>query len=110
MIYHLAEPADWEQAHDSGAYDSSTRGIRLEQQGFIHACKDHDQLKRVAQTIYADKPQLLLLTMDEEKLEAAGLEVRYEPGDSRDPNSEVFPHIYGGAIPLDLIECERYQA
>jgi uncharacterized protein (DUF952 family) len=36
FIHHIAERGDWEQAVRDGEYTTSTRGLTLAQQGFIH--------------------------------------------------------------------------
>lgn len=92
MIYHIAFPADWKQAQHNGQYTISTRGRTLEQQGFIHASQAH-QVAPVANAIYGGHDDLLILVIDEDRVEP---DIRYEtvPG-SDDP----FPHIYG---PLNL--------
>ncbi|WP_433235772.1 DUF952 domain-containing protein [Streptosporangium sp. CA-135522] len=86
-ILHLALAADWEAARAEGEYRVSTLGRTLEQEGFIHACADHDQLRGVVERFYRDVTDpLVLLTID-----PAGLDVRLEvPADS----PQAFPHIY----------------
>jgi uncharacterized protein (DUF952 family) len=37
FIYHIALAADWTQARGVGEYTTSTRGVTLAQQGYIHA-------------------------------------------------------------------------
>jgi uncharacterized protein (DUF952 family) len=38
-IFHIATLADWEQAQRDGAYTTSTRGVTLEQEGYVHASR-----------------------------------------------------------------------
>jgi uncharacterized protein (DUF952 family) len=45
---------------------------------------------------------LTLLGIDPERLEAAGIVVREEPGDPAHPDGERFPHVYG-AIPVGAV-------
>src|SRR4051812_11503699 len=92
-IFHIAERSDWESAHAAGTpYTVSTRGRTLAEEGFIHASRDDDQVRKVQRTFYAALDDLVLLVVDTE-----GLDVRHEPvGD------DVFPHIYG-PIPLDAV-------
>ncbi len=76
----------------------STRGISLDEVGFIHASRP-SQLRRVAAAVYRDCPEpLVILVLDDDDLERAGISVRYEDGGS----GEEFPHIYG-PIPPDLV-------
>jgi uncharacterized protein (DUF952 family) len=88
LIYHIALAEDWEQAQATGEYTVSTRGLSLEQVGYIHASKEH-QVEGVANAIYQDAPDLVLLTIDTDRVRA---EVRVEQLAGMD---EAFPHIYG---------------
>src|SRR5688572_5844597 len=40
-LYHAALPADWTAAAAAGVYTMSTRGVTLEQEGFIHCSYRH---------------------------------------------------------------------
>ncbi len=94
MIYHLAEQADWEQALRDGSYTRSTRGVSLEEEGFIHASSER-QWPVVRSRFYADVTgPLVLLHIDESRL---GPEVVHEVGDPT--TGETFPHVYG---PIDV--------
>lgn len=102
MIWHLALATDWDQAVASGSYAVSTRGLTLEQVGFVHCSYAH-QLAGVARLFYADESApLTLLGIDPRRLAAAGIEVRAEPGDPARADSERFPHVYG-AIPVSAV-------
>ena len=88
FIYHIAATADWERAVREGQYTTSTRGLTLAEQGFIHA-STADQVARVANAFYRDVPDLVLLVIDPERV---GPEIRYE----RVPGQDApYPHIYG---------------
>jgi uncharacterized protein (DUF952 family) len=66
----------------------STRGLSLEQVGFIH-CSYADQVTHVANAFYTGVHGLLLLAIDPDRVAAP---IRAEPGEGTD---EQFPHIYG---------------
>ncbi|WP_037970271.1 DUF952 domain-containing protein [Streptosporangium amethystogenes] len=87
-ILHLALAADWDAALRAGEYRISTLGRTLDEEGFIHACASHEQLRGVVERFYRDvTTPLVLLSVD-----PRGLDVRMEvPADS----PEAFPHIYG---------------
>jgi uncharacterized protein (DUF952 family)/ubiquinone/menaquinone biosynthesis C-methylase UbiE len=88
-IFHITTEADWSTARADGEYRLSTRGRRLDEQGFIH-CSDAHQVERIANAVYGDfDGSLVVLEIDEERL---GAEVRYE---NLEGGAEVFPHIYG---------------
>lgn len=86
-LLHITERTLWENAVESGSYQISTRGISLEQQGFIHCSLPH-QLRGVAEANYDDVSDLVVLVIDEASLPA---DVRYEDGG----DGEKYPHIYG---------------
>ena len=87
-LLHITERAAWSAAAGQGEYRLSTRGITLEQEGFIHCSLAH-QLRFVAETYYADADDLVVLVIDSDLVAAP---VRFErPG----PGAEEFPHIYG---------------
>ena len=94
MIYHLAEPAHWEQARRDGAYTRSTRGRTLADEGFVHA-SSAEQWPVVRSRFYADVAEpLVLLHVDESRLTSR---VVHEVGDPA--TGETFPHVYG---PIDV--------
>jgi uncharacterized protein (DUF952 family) len=89
LIYHITAASDWAQARRDGAYQLSTLGRSLADEGFIHA-STAPQVAPVANAFYQDvTDHLLVLFIDTDKVQP---EIRYEqvPG-SADP----FPHIYG---------------
>ena len=91
MIYHLALADDWADSLASGRdYATSTLGISLEQQGFIH-CSFADQVQRIADLFYRGRRDVVLLRIDPTLLTSP---VRVEEADA-----DAFPHVYG---PLDL--------
>lgn len=86
-IYHVATAADWRRTLDTGTYATSTAGVTLAQEGFIHACR-RDQVAGVFERYYrwAGEP-LVLLTIDPARLES---EVRVEA-----VGEDTYPHVYG---------------
>jgi glutathione S-transferase len=99
VIYHLALAEDWREAERAGEYRVSTRGRRLEEEGFIHCSRAH-QVAGVASRYYVGLDGLVLLTIDPDRLRS---EVRYEavPG-----SDEPFPHVYG---PIDVDAVVRVE-
>lgn len=93
-LFHIAECAAWEEALRSGKYLTSTRGVTLEQQGFIH-CSLRHQVRGVAEFLFADAEDLVLLVIDDTKLSAP---VKYEA----EPGAEAYPHIYG-PLPVEAV-------
>lgn len=96
-IYHLAEPAHWEQARATGSYTQSTRGRTMQEEGFIH-CSSDDQWPVVRRAYYGDLAgPLLLLEIDESRLTEPPV---VEVGNPR--TGETFPHLYA-ALPVDAV-------
>ncbi len=89
-IYHLARRAPWDAAVADGMpYTRSTIDTSLDEEGFIH-CSFRDQVQGVADRFYRGLTDIVLLTIDTERLQA---EVRTENG---------YPHIYG-PLPVDAV-------
>lgn len=102
LIWHLARTSDWEAATKTGAYTMSTRDLALDEVGFIHCSYAH-QVAGVVARFYADETApLTLLGIDTDRLAAAGVELRAEPGDPSHPQGERFPHVYG-ALPTGTV-------
>ena len=98
VIFHLSLEHDWQQALARGSYEISTRGLTLDEVGFIHASFEH-QVATVATTYYGDVSEaLVVLVIDPEKLESP-LVVE----DVEGANDE-FPHIYGPLNPSAVVE------
>ncbi|GIF38898.1 DUF952 domain-containing protein [Actinoplanes xinjiangensis] len=87
-LLHITERTSWEAARETGWYRTSTRGVSLDEQGFIHCSLPH-QLRTVAEFLYADADDLVVLVIDGDRV---GAPVRYE---SPEPGADEFPHIYG---------------
>ena len=91
-LYHLALAGNWAEAAEAGEYRVSGLGMTLEEEGFIH-CSLPNQVQRTADKFYRYRPDVLLLTIDPDRLTAP---LRLE---SNHPGGEAYPHLYG---PLNL--------
>ncbi|MFF5857066.1 DUF952 domain-containing protein [Streptomyces sp. NPDC012751] len=97
-ILHITERSRWEAARARGAYELSTRGRTLQEEGFIHL-STREQLPRVAAFLYGgyDGPdELVVLVVDPARV---GAPVRYE---SVEPGGEEYPHVYG-PLPVEAV-------
>lgn len=102
-IQHIAVADEWQDALESGEYVWSTRGMTIEQVGYLHASFP-EQVRPTLERFYADvDAPLVLLTLDTDAIVAAGLEVRVEPAVPGEDDSEKFPHVYGGALPTSCV-------
>ena len=90
-LFHLTLATDWQAAQISGDYRISTRGMTLDQVGFIH-CSWREQVEATYARFYADADDVLLLEIDPEAV-AAPLRA------DAIPTGELFPHLYGSLSP-----------
>jgi uncharacterized protein (DUF952 family) len=94
VLLHLCSPAEWDQAQCRGEH----RPDSLDEVGFVHLSAPR-QVHLPANRLYAGRNDLMLLHVDASRLDAP---VRWEPGDSTDPASELFPHLYG-PLPVSAV-------
>ncbi len=88
MITHITRKELWKEAKRKGVYKPDS----LETDGFIH-CSDLTQVLEVAEKLFKDEEDLVLICIDEKKLSS---DLVYE---DLYMSGEKYPHIYG---PLDL--------
>ncbi len=89
LIFHIADPADWEASSSSGSYTMSTLDVSLDEEGFIH-CSRFEQIAGVLEFVYGDihEDQTLLV------IETDRLSSPWQFDDV--PGADMtFPHIYG---------------
>ncbi|MFE9805366.1 DUF952 domain-containing protein [Streptomyces sp. NPDC005548] len=97
-LLHLTERSLWDTARATGAFEMSTRGRTLQEEGFIH-CSLRHQLQPVARMVYGSytgPDELVVLVVDPDRLTVP---VRFE---AMEPGGEEFPHVYG-PIPADAV-------
>ena len=100
-LFHAALPDDWAAAFQTGEYTMSTRGMTLDEVGFIHL-STRQQVEATVNRFYADVDQLVLLTVDPSKVPS---HIKWEPPS---PDSDVlFPHIYG-PLPIRAVVVATY--
>ena len=93
MICHITTKNDWEKAQNEGEYKIPS----LESEGFIH-CSTIQQTVETANNFFRGQLNLVLLCIDENKLDA---ELLYEdpmPVGGQKPNASAvskYPHVYG---------------
>lgn len=96
IIILISNPEFWQQAQTAGEYRRSTLDKTLEEVGFIHATFP-DQTMAVIERHFADRSEILLLLVDEDKVKAS---VKHEaPLSGR---GGIYPHIYG-ALNVDAV-------
>lgn len=103
IIEHLALRSDWQVAERAGAYEVSTRGRTLADEGFIHASRP-EQTAGVRERYYADvdPDDLVVLVVETDLLDVPW---RFDPvGDTE------FPHLYGPLAPAAVVEVRDVAA
>ena len=99
-IFHIATEAEWAEAQRTGAYTTSTIGVTLEQEGFLHASRE-GQWEGVRSRYYSDVAEaLLLLEIDTGLLDVPWVEELPAP-----TATETFPHIYGPLNPAAVVQA-----
>ena len=83
MIYHVTTSDEWLAHRNLPTY----KPAGFEAEGFIH-CSTESQLPGVLQRYFAGKTNLIVLHIDETKLNAI---LKYEEA----TNNELFPHVFG---------------
>ena len=95
MILHITSKKEWLEARERGGYVAPS----LRTEGFIH-CSTEKQVLHVANAFYRGRNDLVLLKLDEAKLNS---EVKWEPPAGLPApgisESDKFPHIFG---PINL--------
>jgi uncharacterized protein (DUF952 family) len=91
LIYHITTKDAWSKASETGSYTSPS----LKEEGFIH-CSELSQVEDIRSRFYAGVQDLVLLTIDTEKL-TSQLIFEWSPS-----VQNTFPHIYG-PINLDAV-------
>ena len=94
-IFHIMVPEAWTQAQHTGAITTSTRGVSLAEEGFVH-CSYAGQVAATAARFFGDLAEVVLLRIDPARL-AAPLVTEDLTG-----AGEPFPHVYG-PINLDAV-------
>ena len=92
LLVHLCGRQEWDQARRRGEIVPGA-GI-----GFVHLSAQ-TQVHLPANRLFAGRSDLLLLYLDPDRL---GSPVRWEPGVPGDPETMVFPHLYG-PLPVSAV-------
>jgi uncharacterized protein (DUF952 family)/GNAT superfamily N-acetyltransferase len=95
LLLHITTPAAWRVALAAGTYVAPSRFVPGGE-GFIHLSTPA-QVHHPANLLYRGRDDLLLLVLDEARLDG---EVVFEPGAHGE--AELFPHLYG-TIPTGAV-------
>jgi hypothetical protein len=90
-LVHLCGAEEWSQARARGAIDATGVSGHPVSARFIHLSTPA-QVHLPANRLFRGRTDLVLLHVDPELLDSP---VRWEPGVPTDPESMLFPHLYG---------------
>ncbi|BAX91977.1 hypothetical protein MSG_01824 [Mycobacterium shigaense] len=90
ILMHMCGIDDWSRAQTRGLITPDAPGPGGDA-GFIHLSTP-EQVHLPANRLFAGRDDLVLLHIDPARLDAP---VRWEPGVPTDPESMLFPHLYG---------------
>jgi uncharacterized protein (DUF952 family) len=93
-LVHLCSAADWSAARTDGL----VRPESLERSGFVHLSTT-GQVHLPANRLFCGRDDLVLLYVDPARLHSP---LRWEPGVPTDPQSMLFPHLYG-PLPVEAV-------
>ena len=100
-LVHLCSGDEWRLAQVRGEHRPDSLGAN----GFVHLSTP-EQVHLPANRLYAGRADLVLLRIDPSCLTS---EVRWEPGVATDPDSMVFPHLYGPLPVAAVISVTPYR-
>ena len=101
VLLHLISSDEWSSAKTEG----ELRPESLSSVGFIHLSTP-EQVHLPANRLYRGRDDLLLLHIDPARLDAP---IRWESGVATDPESMLFPHLYGALPVTAVIKVTSYR-
>jgi uncharacterized protein (DUF952 family) len=94
VLLHLISADEWSSARAEG----ELRPESLSSAGFVHLSTP-EQVHLPANRLYRGRDDLVLLHIDPARLDAP---IRWESGIATDPESMLFPHLYG-TLPVNAV-------
>lgn len=94
VLVHLCSSEEWQRARHCGEH----RPPSLDSVGFVHLSTP-EQVHLPANRLYSGRTDLMLLRIDAARLSSP---IRWEPGVPGDPESMVFPHLFG-PLPVSAV-------
>ncbi|MBH0775114.1 DUF952 domain-containing protein [Nocardia sp. NEAU-351] len=100
-LVHLCTLEEWLTARQAGGYRPSS----FEDIGFVHLSTPA-QVHLPANRLFAGRRDLVLLRVDPARV---GSPVKWEPGVPGDPESMLFPHLYGPLPVGAVVAVQEYR-
>jgi uncharacterized protein (DUF952 family) len=104
VLAHLCGAQEWSRARSQGGIRPESRG-RDGPAPFIHLSR-LEKVHLPANRLYRGRTDLVLLHIDPAALDSP---VRWEPGVATDPESMLFPHLYGPLPVSAVIKVTAYR-
>jgi uncharacterized protein (DUF952 family) len=101
LLVHICSSAEWSLAQARG----NVLPASLASVGFIHLSTP-GQVHLPANRLYRGRDDLVLLHIDSNRLDSP---LRWEPGVATDPQSMLFPHLYGPLPVRAVIDVTVYR-
>ena len=101
VLVHLCPSEEWSTARIQG----ELRPESLASAGFVHLSTP-DQVHLPANRLYRGRADLVLLHIDPARLDSP---IRWELGVATDPESMLFPHLYGPLPVSAVINVTSYR-
>lgn len=101
VLVHLCPTEEWLSARTRG----ELRPESLASTGFVHLSTP-EQVHLPANRLYRGRDDLVLLHIDPARLDSP---IRWEPGVATDPQSMLFPHLYGALPVAAVINVTSYR-
>jgi uncharacterized protein (DUF952 family) len=103
VLVHLCGQEEWFRARGHGGISPEASGLDPQAE-FIHLSTP-EQVHLPANRLYRGRGDLVLLHIDPALLDSP---VRWEPGVATDPESMLFPHLYGPLPVRAVIRVTAY--
>jgi uncharacterized protein (DUF952 family) len=100
VLVHLCDAQQWSRAGSNGEIRPDSSGAA----SFVHLSRP-EQVHLPANRLFRGRTDLLLLYIDPAALDSP---VRWEPGVPTDPESMLFPHLYGPLPARAVIKVTAY--
>jgi uncharacterized protein (DUF952 family) len=100
LLVHLCGAREWEDARPTG----EVRPESLGEVGFVHLSAP-SQVHLPANRLFTGRTDLVVLLIDPTRLTAP---LRWEPGVPTDPESMLFPHLYGVLPAAAVFDVQSY--
>ncbi|MFN8070780.1 MAG: DUF952 domain-containing protein [Mycobacterium sp.] len=101
LLVHLCGRAEWEDARQRG----EVRPESLTLVGFVHLSTP-GQVHLPANRLFVGRSDLCAVWVDPDELQSP---LRWEPGVPGDPESMLFPHLYGPLPVAAVVAVESYR-